>query len=311
MSMWYVFFAVVLLIIWVIAGGFITQTNVYITPEKNTDDHFKKAWDCSLAASLVTWFLVAIVIILGVLSVIGVGALFGSGVGEAGMAAEAVESESMFSQFSKLKGQSSSISWMGLLAMMAGIGLCVLTGVLSAITASEMVKSDSYNADDHKMSVAYKNCVIAASLSLGAAGLLIIGMITYYAVKSHNKKKAMEHRRYKKKMRYLNHKKHDHERYDDDDDVSLLGGDSEEDYDDYEDHEDHEEYEDHQDHDDHRNHRNHRNHHGHQHSSSHMSDRAREFAHGLRQRVADAMPSSEDMEMNVMSHGRKFSESFM
>lgn len=204
-SFWNFAFGALLVIIWIIAGGFITQSNVFLGPYKNTDNYLHDAYWYSFWAAFVTWTLIGIFIILVILSVIGVLALFGSGVGEAGAAAEggaaAVEGTEVATaaelgtstktgKSSKAKkGVSTGISWITIGFLAFALILVAITGILSALTASSMVKSPNYDPTISKLKTAYTDAIVAASISLGAGGLLIIGIIVYFIVGEQRKKK--------------------------------------------------------------------------------------------------------------------------
>lgn len=198
-SFWNFMFGAILVLIWIIAGGYITQANVFLGPYSNTDPDLHLAYRYSFWAAFVTWFLIAIFILLIILSVIGVVALFGSGVGEAGVAAEgaeAAETESTFSQSARNyanspDGQSNittGISWFTIAFLVFALILVGITGVLSALTATAIARSPNYNPSIPKLKTAYNNSIIAASMCLGAAGLLIIGIITYFIIGIHRQR---------------------------------------------------------------------------------------------------------------------------
>jgi hypothetical protein len=136
----------------------------------------------------VTWFLIALFILLVILSVLGVVALFGSGVGEAGVAAEegSVAEESYTSRYlNSQQGQdniNTGISWFTIGFLFFALILVSITGVLSAIAATDIAASPNYDPSVPNLKTAYNDCIIAASISLGAAGLLIIGSIIYFIV---------------------------------------------------------------------------------------------------------------------------------
>lgn len=197
-SFWNFVFGAILIIIWVLAGGFVTTANINLTNYRNLDLQLHQAYWFTFWAAFVTWFLVALFIILVILAVIGVVGLFSTGVGEAGLAAEGVEGGLAASEeFTTLsKGQdllkykdSQGISWATIGFLIFAFILVSVTGVLSAIAADEMVKSSNYKNTDNKLVVAYRDCIISASMCIGAAGILIIGMITYYIVGYQRQKK--------------------------------------------------------------------------------------------------------------------------
>ncbi len=84
----------VLLLLWVIAGGYVTTASALLNPYKDKSEDYGRAFGTSTAAAVITWVLVGFILIGGVLAFLGVGALFvglfGSGVGEAGAGVAAV-----------------------------------------------------------------------------------------------------------------------------------------------------------------------------------------------------------------------------
>ena len=201
-SFWNFAFGAILVLIWIIAGGFITQANVFLGPYNDDDDYLHDAYWYSFWAAFITWTLIGIFIILVILSVIGVVALFGTGVGEAGAAAEAgvaaegIETEEIGSTVAKSKkGKgliSTGVSWLTIAFLIFALILISITGVLSALTASSMVKSPNYDSTNDKMKTAYTDSIVAASMCLGAGGLLIIGIIVYFIIGQQRKKKIQQ-----------------------------------------------------------------------------------------------------------------------
>ena len=216
-SFWNFAFGALLVIIWIVAGGFITKTNVLLGPYKNDDDNFNNAYWYSFWAAFVTWTLIGIFIILVILSVIGVIALFGSGVGEAGAVAEGGIAATEGAETVTLAGVgkksasskegkgaiSTGISWLTIGFLIFALILVGITGILSALTASSMVKSTNYDPSNDKLKNAYNNAIIAASLCLGAGGLLIIGIIAYFIVGEQRKRKIKAQKELAAKEREL------------------------------------------------------------------------------------------------------------
>ena len=213
-------FGAILVLIWIVAGGFITKTNVSLGPYKNTDDDLHNAYWYSFWAAFVTWTLIGIFIILVILSVIGVVALFGSGAGEAGVAAEggaaaaeggvaaesgiAAEEEATLEEGKSKKGAiATGVSWFTIAFLIFALILVGITGVLSALTASSMVKSPNYDPTNSKLKTAYTDAIISASMCLGAAGLLIIGIIVYFIIGERRKKKIEDEKELAAKERAL------------------------------------------------------------------------------------------------------------
>lgn len=188
-SFWNFAFGFILVILWIVSGVFITQASIYLTPYKDTDEYLHRAYWFTFWGAFVTWFLVALFIILVILSIVGLVALFGSGVGEAGVAAEGVEGEASLSQLQGYaqspEGQSAisgGISWLTLAFLIFALILVTITGVLAAIAASSMAESPHFDRSVAKLNTAYTDCIVAASVCLGAAGILLIGTIIYFII---------------------------------------------------------------------------------------------------------------------------------
>lgn len=196
-SFWNFVFGFLLIVLWILAGGFVTRTNINLTSYKNQDIDLHQAYWYTFWAAFVTWFLIALFILLVILSVIGVVALFGSGVGEAGVAEEGVAEEGSAGEGSggeegytsrylnSQQGQdaeNTGISWFTIGFFLLAIILVSITGVLSAIAASDIAASQIYDPTIPTFKTAYDDCIIAASISLGAVGLLVLGFIIYFIV---------------------------------------------------------------------------------------------------------------------------------
>ena len=194
-SFWNFLFGAVLILIWIIAGGFITQSNVFLHPYRNDDSDMHRAYWFTFWGAFVTWFLIGLFIILIILSVVGVIALFGTGAGEVGAVAEGAEGaslaageaeESYFSRYMSTpqgqKNTNTGVSWITIVFLFLALLLVGVTGILAAIAATSMIKSSKYNPSVSRLKTAYINCIIAASLCLGAGGLLIIGIIVYFII---------------------------------------------------------------------------------------------------------------------------------
>lgn len=184
---WNFLFAIGLLLIWIIAGGYITQASVFLIPSKNIDKNFKNAYKYSTWAAVVTWLLVAFAIV-GVILLFVFGAEIAAA---AASAAEAATSGGAITSIQNLQKASKGVSWIVLGFLGFALALVFLTGILSALTATNIKSSEKYDPKNKKMARAYKDSIIAASLSLGAAGLLIIGSLTYIVVKGQQKRNAI------------------------------------------------------------------------------------------------------------------------
>lgn len=168
--------------LWLVAGGFTTSASLKLTSYSDTDEFLHRAYWFTFWGAFVTWFLLALFIILVILAVIGVVALFGSGVGEVGVAAEGAEASTFTEYASSQEGQaliSSGISWFTIAFLIFALILVIITGVLTAIAAASIAESPNYDSSNPDLSTAYTDCIIAASMCLGTAGILLIGLIVY------------------------------------------------------------------------------------------------------------------------------------
>lgn len=191
-SIWVSLLSFLLILLWVVTGGYVTQANVYISPYRKKDSQIKLAYDYSYWAAFITWFIVGVFVILIILSVLGIAALFGSGVGEVGAAAEAGEAGEAGGQFARYGGKLPSLSITTLIFLGGALGLVITTGVLAALAADTLVKSPAYDSSNRKLAKARENLIIAAVASLGTVGVLIAALITYLAVERSRKEKFKE-----------------------------------------------------------------------------------------------------------------------
>lgn len=174
-SVWGIIFIILLLVIWIIAGGYITQANVYLTPLKNTDDLFNQAYNYTFWGAFITWSLIAIFILIIILAIFGVVALFGSGAGEE----ESIYSK-VYKQYQQNKQpEQEGMSWLTIIFLFIAVVLLSITGILAAISADDMTRSHSFDENNNNIAVAYNDCVIAAILSLVSVGLLVLAVIAY------------------------------------------------------------------------------------------------------------------------------------
>lgn len=188
-SGWNFLFGFILVILWIISGSYVTRASIYLNSYKNMDEFLARAYSFTWWASFVTWFLVAVFILLIFLSVIGLVALFGSGAGEAGVAVEGAEGAEVAETGTLARARSlrekipdEGISWFTIGFLIFALALVSTTGVLAAIAATDMTYSSHFNPSISKLKTAYNDCIIAAVISLGAGGILVIGIITYFIV---------------------------------------------------------------------------------------------------------------------------------
>ena len=194
-TFWNFVFGAILIIIWLIAGGFITQANIYLGPYKNIDPDFHEAYWSTFWAAFITWFLVALFILLIILAIFGVVALFGSGAGEVGLAAEEgglLEEEYSLSKLGKQQSKSTGVSWFTIAFLCFAIILVGVTGALATVGASSIARSPNYNPNTPNLKTAYTDCIIAAITCLVAVGILLIGLIVYFILGHQRQKKQEE-----------------------------------------------------------------------------------------------------------------------
>jgi hypothetical protein len=209
----------VLLLIWAVSGGYITSANVKLGSYKKEDKYLNNAYWNTFAAAFVTWTLIGIIILLMILAAVGIIGLFATGAGEVaaggvaagevaagGVAAgeaitasevaaggvEALEGDSTLKKAmdiakGKLNKKNSITEVSNVTLAILGVSLFLVTvsGILAAVSASQIRKSPNYNADDKKLQEAHSDCTIAAILCLGSAGILLIVMLI--AVVSHKR----------------------------------------------------------------------------------------------------------------------------
>lgn len=166
----------ILIIIWIVAGGYATQANVFLGGSRD-DPQINQAWWFTFGAAFTTWTLIGITIVLIIIAVV-------TGAGEVVFAVTRVTGS----------------GGLALIFLIVALALILLTGVLSAIAAQRIAESAAFRERDsqnnptnerfEKLSRARLNCIIAASMSLGAAGLLVIGIITLFFVRYRRRKRA-------------------------------------------------------------------------------------------------------------------------
>lgn len=208
-------FGAVFFLIWIIAGGFITQANVKLTSYKNKDDNLNKAYWYTFWAAFTTWFLVGAAIIVGILAAIGVVGLFATGAAVTAVAPEVVlpvaaeateagvEGGVAASEVASTAGKAGSakeivkyagkgVSAVTIAILIAGLILVNVTGILAALAASEMGKSPNYDPTNSDLKKAYDDCITTTVMCLATAGLFIIAIISYIVTSKRKKKKAKE-----------------------------------------------------------------------------------------------------------------------
>lgn len=153
---------IIFLILLCVAGGYATSASVEIPKISGTDNDYKQARSYLLAAAVICWLMVFFILV-------GIGLyLF-------------FFWESLFE----------TLSWVAMGLMILVIILTIVIGVLSAAAAAKVHSSKTYTGEGHSKSV-WTNCIIAACIALGSAGLLIVTFIAYIAITVSRQKKKKE-----------------------------------------------------------------------------------------------------------------------
>src|SRR5438045_2983561 len=101
-TFWNYLIGFILLIIWIIAGVYLTEASIDLGNFANLDENFSLAHRYAYIATFLTWFLVVLFFVLLILAATGVIALFSTGVGEEAEASEAASAETKaFNQYVK------------------------------------------------------------------------------------------------------------------------------------------------------------------------------------------------------------------
>lgn len=182
-SWWDFFIGLVLIIIWITGGVYVTEANILLTSHKNDDNDLQQAYNLTFWAAFITWFLVVLFIILIILSVFGIVALFGTGIGEVGTA-ESLEARNLITSQQGQAAIGYGISWFTIIFLITALILVITTGTLAAISASDIAKSSNTNIGN-----SYGDCIIAASLCISAAGIILIAFIVYYVIEYQREQK--------------------------------------------------------------------------------------------------------------------------
>ena len=188
-----------LIIIWIIAGVFITSASVKIgrSKSKSTNKNLQHAYTLTTWASVLTWLILALAIILVILAMVGVVALFSTGVGEAGVAAGAAEgvatrtaakgaAKGAAKRGGKGGKKGSKIS--NLITdgfLLVALFLSFLNGILAAIASTNLNAYFALSSSNKttELKQASSDCITGAVLCLVSGSILIIGIITYYIIK--------------------------------------------------------------------------------------------------------------------------------
>lgn len=167
MNFWIAFAGLVLIAIWITAGGFVTQASTLFHADKNVNEFSHRAYWYTFWAAFVTWTLVGLALIAGFLSLTGIFSLFSFST-----------VASTLSPYSKPQG----ISISTVIFLLVCMALVFTTGVLSALAAYNMQQSNLMNENNERLAKGYSDCVIAAVSALTAGGLLVIAIIAVIVV---------------------------------------------------------------------------------------------------------------------------------
>jgi hypothetical protein len=180
---WYIFLIILLLVIWVVSGGYMTQTSILLTNYKNVDNNLSSAYWYAFAVAFITWTLV-------ILAIFGLAGLFFFAPEIAVASTEAAEASFTTPQVGMLASQAAST--ITVLSIIIALILVFVTGILSALTATNIVGSSNYKTSDLNLSKAYNDSIVATALSLVTGILLIIFMVSYFVSKHVETSKVAE-----------------------------------------------------------------------------------------------------------------------
>jgi multisubunit Na+/H+ antiporter MnhG subunit len=158
--------ALILIIIFLISAGLLTQASIKIGPSSGNVD-LEYAYKITTWIAVLTWLILALIIIGIIVYYVF---YFESGGPEISAVSNVVD------QYSDTLGT-------GLTIFLLIISILVLiVGIFATIAAIDISRSPGYtlNVDVYR---AYEDCAVSAGLSLGAIGL-IIGLIIYYNISS-------------------------------------------------------------------------------------------------------------------------------
>lgn len=200
-SLWSFLITTVLVVIFIVVGGYMTQAADYLRGYRKQDPLIDKAYRYCVYVAIIVWSIVALVIIIISLAVTGIVALFSTGVGEVGVAAEAGEGATVEEGASRnFTGNNpnlgSGISWITFGFLILAMILVTIAGVLAAQAAAALKSSPKYNPDNRYKVKAYDNCRTSAILSLGAVGLLLLS-VTFYLLYEYRQRELAKEQRLK------------------------------------------------------------------------------------------------------------------
>lgn len=192
---WNFAFATILVLIWIVAGGYVTQANVKIGSQRDNNEDLSRAYWATFWAAFITWTLIGLAILAAII-ILTIGFFTGGdeaalAEGEEGITESVTSSESKGGGkgFSKFFSKSKGGNGMGKVITIISYGLLILalflaglTGVLASIGAVSINRSVDRDPSQlpSDLQKARLNCIIAASLTLGSVGLIFIGLIVFF-----------------------------------------------------------------------------------------------------------------------------------
>ena len=168
MSLVFIFFIIILLLLWITTGGFLAQASVKLHQFRNLDDNFNTAYWKTFTAAVVTWCLVALAVILIILIMVGGFAILPEIEGLSAMAS--------------VSGAKSKLSIFLIIVLIISFCLVLFNGVYATIGAVQMKKSPKYDSSNKDMALAYRDCVISSVTSILLCAFIVIILITYIVV---------------------------------------------------------------------------------------------------------------------------------
>lgn len=154
---WSIIANIVLIIIYITAGIYISSASSLLGNLKDIDVFFASAYKYATIAAAVTWIL----LILTIIGLIAFIYFFIETGGEIAVAA----------------GQVASVSGWSLLFLIIILFLIFVIGGLSAKAANDIASSPKYNSNIPDMASAYHYSIISAVLALGAGSFVLLWLI--------------------------------------------------------------------------------------------------------------------------------------
>lgn len=167
--------SIVLIIIFLVSAGLLTQASTKIGPN-NTDSNLSRAYKITTWISVLTW-VILLLIILGLALYFWV------------YAEEAPEVTAL-NYYNQIKEQPQSLGIFLSLFLFIVMLLILVVGIFSVMAAIDISRYSGYktSADIYR---AYEDCAISAVLCLSAFGITI-GIILYYHYSSYNNQRQLK-----------------------------------------------------------------------------------------------------------------------